>query len=184
MKIGLCVGHSRRGDKGAVSAGGVSEWEYNRTVANMTKGHLADAGIESVVYAVYPRSSYSAAIRWLAAELRKDGIGAVLELHFNSAHPAAEGFEYLHWRTSPNGKALASAVHQAHKTAMPHQKDRGVKGKGPRDRGSYFLRKTHCPAIITEPFFGSNPFEWGDWGDAQERLSRIYAAGIQAWLQA
>jgi N-acetylmuramoyl-L-alanine amidase len=65
---------------------------------------------------------------------------------------------------------------------MPQQKDRGIKGKGPRDRGSYFLRKTHCPAVITEPFFGSNQQEWADWGDAQERLAQIYAAGIRAFV--
>ena len=182
MKIALCVGHSRRGDKGAVSCGNVSEWEYNRTVAGFTKTHLADAGVESVIYSVYPRSSYGGAINWLSQKLRVDGIDAAVELHFNSAHPSAHGYEYLHWGTSTRGKALATSLHAAHHAAMPDQRDRGVKGKGRRDRGSYFLRKTHCPAIIAEPFFGSNPQEWANWEDAQERLARIYAAGIMAWV--
>jgi len=172
--IALCVGHSRRNDRGAVSAGNVTEWVFNRDVANLTRDDLAAAGVEALVYSVYPRSSYGAAIRWLATELRKDGVDAAVELHFNSAHPSAHGYEYLHWATSTGGKALASALHSAHKAAMPQQKD--------RDRGSYFLRKTHCPAVIAEPFFGSNPQEWATWGDAQERLAQIYAAGIRSWL--
>ena len=149
----------------------------------MTKGHLADAGIVSNVYAVYPRSSYGGAMAWLARQLRTDGATAAVELHFNSAHPAAKGYEYLHWSTSTRGKALAAAIHAAHKAVMgDNQADRGVKGKGRGSRGSGFLRATHCPAVIAEPFFGSNPAEWADWGDSQERLAQIYAAGIRGWL--
>ena len=180
--IAICVGHSRRGDRGAVSCGNVSEWEYNRNVGDLVVADLAAAGIAAKMYAVYPRSSYAGAINWLAAQLRADGAEAAVELHFNSAHPAAHGFEYLHWATSPRGRALAEALHAAHAAAMPQQKDRGVKGLRPGDRGGHFLRTTHCPAVIAEPFFGSSPQEWAMWGDAQERLAQIYAAGVRAWL--
>ena len=82
--IAILIGHSRRGDRGAVSCGGVSEWHYNRDVAEHLAADLGAAGVANKVYPVYPRSSYGGAMRWLAAELKKDGAEAAVELHFNS----------------------------------------------------------------------------------------------------
>ena len=33
LNVAICVGHSRQGDTGAVSCGGINEWTYNKKVA-------------------------------------------------------------------------------------------------------------------------------------------------------
>ena len=180
--IALCVGHSRLGDSGAQSVDGTSEWDYNSHVANILQADLCSIGIVARVYDDYRKHTYSAAMVWLSRQLKADGAHAAVELHFNSAGSAANGFEYLHWRGSARGAALASRIHAAHVAACPDDKDRGIKSKGSGDRGAAFLRLTHCPAVICEPFFGSNGPEWAEWEDSAERLAAIYAAGIADWM--
>lgn len=180
MKIGICVGHSRRGDSGAVTLWGESEHVYNSKVAKLLQSKLNARGIDSFVIDDYKNSSYGAGIAYAAKVLRNEGASHAIELHFNSAGPSAHGAEWLHWETSTGGKRLAEAMRSAFVKAFPTMKDRGLKPKGKGARGSTFLRKTHCPAILTEPFFGSSSKDCAVFKDNEEQLAEAYAAGIAA----
>ncbi len=57
MKIGICVGHSRRGDSGAESVDGVSEWTYNSSVARELDMELERRGIDSIIVDDYRRAA-------------------------------------------------------------------------------------------------------------------------------
>ena len=61
--IGICVGHSRKGDEGARTSGEyvVSEWDFNRDLARRICGVLP---IEAKIYDDYELSTYSSA-GWL-----------------------------------------------------------------------------------------------------------------------
>jgi len=160
MKTAICIGHSRmigpRRDGGAFSTHlGVNERTYNLRVAR----EMLALDPTLVVIDQYVGSGYRAAMAWLASEIRSRGCNLAVELHFNSASPSANGHEWLYWGASRNGMALATAFRQAFRAEFPEIIDRGIKPKGTGDRGAEFLRLTHCPAIITEPFFGSSGWD-------------------------
>ena len=180
--IALCVGHSRKGDRGAASVGKVAEWDYNAEVADLTLAELRRRGVAAAVYNKYDGLGYSAAMNWLGRKLRDDCASAAVELHFNAAGPQAKGCEFLYWHKSSAGLALARFIHGAHRLQFPEQTDRGVKGRTADDRGALFLQWTPCPAVICEPFFGSNHWEWFDFSDAQKALAHGYARGISDWV--
>lgn len=180
--IALCVGHSRRGDSGAVSTGGVSEWTYNSELAPMIECRLYAYGWSSVVIDRYEAGSYSSAMVWVADELRERGVQAAVELHFNSSSRASStGHEWLCWHSSTNGLALARALDQAFRAHVPGIPARGVQRRTAGQRGTGFLRRTPCPAVIGEPFFGSSANDWAVAQD-KDRIANAYALGIHGWL--
>lgn len=184
--IALLVGHSRPGDSGAVSVEGVSEHKFNSVLARHTKGVLDTMCIKSVVIDRYEGSGYAAAMTWLAAHLKSIGATAAIEFHFNSATPTAKGFEYLYWHSSSRGKALArflASSHASFRPASTPRQDKGILGiKSAAERGGQFLQKTHCPAVILEPFFGSNAAEWKDASANVAGYAGMIASGISKWL--
>jgi hypothetical protein len=66
--------------------------------------------------------------------------------------------------------------------AFPEQRNRGLKSIDAADRGGLFLRKSHCPALICEPFFGSNAKDTAFFSARMEELAVVYAAGVINWL--
>tara|TARA_R110002020_G_scaffold13974_1_gene49799 strand:+ start:934 stop:1509 length:576 start_codon:yes stop_codon:yes gene_type:complete len=182
MKIGLACGHSRLGDQGAYTTGDyvLSEWDFNRDMVRRI-GHLLSnnhgwaSGGDYVIYDHYPARSYTGAINYLARKLKEDNVGAVIELHFNSASPSAKGHEWLYWHTSSGGKRLAETLRDEMEEAYPDMKSRGAKPRGPKQRGSYLLRKVPPYAVIAEPFFGSNVREWELINDSRDKLAGVYA---------
>ncbi len=184
-RVAICVGHSREGDSGAVSVGNVNEWCYNRDVAEVLRDQLKQRGIYSVIIDDYPASSYTAAMRACAKEVDKHNVDIAIELHFNSySSSAAEGFEYLYYESSSKGKKLALCLEKAHEEAVQPQKNRGIKSVGSKGRGIGFLRSVKPPAVICEPFFGSNPKEWVLLGQKPSTVANIYATGITKYFGA
>lgn len=183
-KIAICVGHSRSGDKGAVNTDGVSEWAFNKPLAERTAELLRDAKHDVKVWSEYSGSGYGPAMRWLAEQIRDYAADVAVELHFNSAGPEANGYEFLHFCRSGRSARLASCFHFSFKKFFPQRKPRGLKSIDSGDRGSVFLQRTHCPAAILEPFFGSNAEETEFYSARREELARAYADAIISWLSA
>ena len=89
--------------------------------------------------------------------------------------------EILHWHTSRIGLSLAEYVLQGCRRYFPLATNRGVKALSKGSRGATFLRTTHCPAIITEPFFGTNWQDWIMFADQESTLSQAIALGVKQW---
>lgn len=187
MKIAIAIGHSRDRDKGAVSTGNVSEWNFNLPLGEDLRSLLTARCIPAEVIHYYKGGSYSAAMRNLAAEIKGKSFTHAVELHFNAAaSPQANGHEFLYWKSSANGRALATSLAGAFQESFPFSRPRangGVKPLGPADRGALFLRLTHCPAVILEPFFGSCPEEWDAFSTRKLAIAAAYAEGIAAFLE-
>ena len=184
MKVGVCIGHSRSGDAGAVSVGDVSEWNYNVPVGEKVTALLQAAGVEVLFLTAYEGGSYGSAMSWVARELDAFGADCAIELHFNSASASARGFEHLYWHSSSKGKDLALAIFDGQAQAFPDSVARDVKPKTSNDRGSGFLSKPACPTVIVEPFFGSNQDDWEQYRSeaAQDKLAGVYADAILSFL--
>lgn len=180
MNVGICVGHSRRGDSGAVALWGETEHAYNTKVAKHLQESLRRSGIESFVIDDYQNSGYSAGIRHAAKVLRDRGATLATELHFNSAGETANGAEWLYWVTSKGGEKLAEAFRASFRKAFPMMTDRGIKPRSEGTRGALFLRITPCPAIICEPFFGSNPKDCATFQGEEKRLAESYTDAIRS----
>jgi N-acetylmuramoyl-L-alanine amidase len=180
--IVICIGHSRAGDNGAVSKGGVNEWDYNSKLAPMITWRLEAAGWKTMIIDKYEGGGgYGAAMRWLSAELKELKPKGVVELHFNSnAKSAPRGHEWLH---NNDGDKLATALEQSFKASIAEIPARGLKNRHNSGNGAQFLRGAGCPAVIGEPFFGSNEDDWKI-GEDQDRIAAAYATGIVTWLVA
>jgi N-acetylmuramoyl-L-alanine amidase len=176
--IGIAIGHSRYGDQGAWDINSVSEREFNNALIPLITAMLK---VPYVVYNDYKASSYVGAMNYVARKMKRDGITACVELHFNSASPKATGHEWLHWETSRGGKTLATQFKNAMDKAYPELASRGLKPKKKGSRGSLFLRKTPCPAVIAEPFFGSNKNDVALIHADISKLAGVYAAGINSY---
>lgn len=185
MKVALCVGHSRkikgRTEGGAVSVDGTNEWEFNSRLAELIADELEILGVEVRIWSEYRGSSYGSAMTWLAEEIEDWKADCAIELHFNSATPGASGHEWLYWHTSDRGMLLAAEFNKFMMDSFPEIRQRGIKPIKHKERGSGFLRLTHCPAVVTEPFFGSNDGEWGLINSDFEELATIHADAIYEW---
>lgn len=186
-RIALCIGHSReingRRDGGAVSVGGQNEWTYNRALADMIGAHLTRHRLGWIVIDYYQGKGYGGAMRWLATELQSREIGAAIELHFNSASATARGHEWLFWHNSNAGKRLAESLYYETRLQLPPNiiPARGIKPIA-NGRGDEFLRRMHCPAIIAEPFFGSNADDWKLATEKKEKIALAIANGLAEWV--
>lgn len=181
--IAVCVGHSRPGDEGAVSTAGVSEHAWNSRIAGMLAFTLQGRGHDCMVVAAYEGASYGAAMKWLGQKLSVAGAEVAIELHFNASdNPAATGHEWLHWGGSNNGRILAKFLKARMELSYPRLASRGIKGLGPRDRGAEFVRYTPCPAVICEPFFGSNENDTFLLDCSKEVYVTVLADGLCDWI--
>jgi N-acetylmuramoyl-L-alanine amidase len=187
--IAICIGHSRkvqgRREGGALAVDGTSEWGFNSKLGRRVVAILCDRhGVEAVLVDDYSGTGYPSAMRWLASTLRRRGVTLAVELHFNSAENAnARGHEWLFWHTSRAGMRLAVCLQAAMDAAFPSLLRRGVKGITGADRGGMFLRLTHCPAVICEPFFGSHAGDWQVATEGAERLADALASAITTYQQ-
>lgn len=180
--IAVLVGHSR-GDGGAVSVGGVSEWNFNRGLAAHVNGALDDMGIECVVIDRYAQTSYGRAMTALAKTLRAHGATAAVELHFNDGPETATGHEWLYWATSAPARKLAQCLNNQFTRDHDNLKRRGLVPISTKTkRGGQFLAGTHCPAVICEPFFGSNEHDWRYAAIHQPQLAMSIARAIKSWI--
>ena len=185
--VAICIGHSRsvngRGEGGAVSVGGESEWSYNRQLSEMIVDEIGKRAIDTVEIAKYNGTSYGSAQRWLAQALKDCNATIAIELHFNSSDdPKANGHEWLYWHNSTKGNVLAKSLNDKMRSSAVEIKQRGIKPRFQGDRGSEFLQKTHCPAVICEVGFGSNCNDWSVMVSKKNEIARAIAHGIMDYL--
>ena len=179
--IAVCIGHSR-GDGGAVSVDGTSEWSYNQKIGKLVVADLRERGFSAMLVDTYAQAGYSRAMQYLAKQLKDHDVEVAVELHFNSVpNHKATGHEWLHWHTSGMGRKLAQCLDRRMCETFPEHRRRGLVLISGDERGAGFLRQLHCPAVICEPLFGSNANDWKLATAHPELLARVIADGIDDW---
>jgi N-acetylmuramoyl-L-alanine amidase len=179
--IAICIGHSRRigsrYDGGAWSDSlQINERDFNLKVADKLQKLLGEKKIASKIFSEYNGNGYGTAKFEVANKIRMARATFAIELHFNSASPEANGHEWLYWHSSLLGKRIAQKFEDAFSKLFPNIKARGIKAIQKQDRGGKFLELTHCPAVILEPFFGSNVQDCSKIN--VERIAEAYAKAI------
>ena len=176
MKIAIVVGHNARAQGAVRVTDGRTEFDWNSDLAEMI------SEIEPTMIKVFYRvagGGYSAQIRRVYAEVDTWGADVSLELHFNAASPAAHGCETLTSGTS-GSLLLAENVHREIISALP-VRDRGLKlrsqGQG---RGWLSLWAGRAPAVLLEPYFGSNVNECHMADDYKEVLAEAIVDGARS----
>lgn len=175
--IGLCIGHSRRGDSGAWTVGPNSESEYKFNT-DLVRRVAPLLNVEYKIYDDYHASSYVGAMNYVARKLKEDEATSCVEFHFNAASPRATGHEWLYWYSSSGGRRLAEDLKIAMEEVYPELATRGARKRIKGDRGALFLRTTPCYAVIGEPFFGSNINDVDLINEDRDMLAKAYANGI------
>lgn len=170
MKVAIIVGHDER-SQGAYSRFlNKTEYQYNSAVASHLTG-IAD------IYRRPIKRGYKSAMQALAMQLNAKDYDLVIELHFNAATSSAEGVESLHFGgndfTKMYAESYCSEIAEHYGSV-----NRGAKSiYNENQRGYWFLKLTKAPALIVEPFFGSNQ-ESLRFQDPEE-----YACVIKQWIE-
>jgi N-acetylmuramoyl-L-alanine amidase len=180
MKVGIVVGHNAVA-KGARARAplSVDEFSWNDLIADEMV-RLARPPLTVKKFHRQHLGSYSREIDEVYGRVDEFGADATVELHFNAATPAATGTETLSSGSS-GSMALAQSMQDAMLAALG-RRDRGVKLKSRTDRGGRSLHAGRAPAILVEPFFGSNA---GDCRAAADLdvggMAEMYLAGVRAY---
>lgn len=146
----LDIGHSRT-DKGAHNKHlGISEWDWNKKVAEI---------IHEVSWLPTKIVERTGGISQLIRDINAEQPAFCLSLHCNSfSSPSATGTETLYWHKSAKSKRAAEIMQNRMVSAL-QLPDRGIKSRTARDRGGWQLKIVACPIVILEPFFLSNPLD-------------------------
>ncbi|OJY26211.1 MAG: hypothetical protein BGP11_13115, partial [Rhodobacterales bacterium 65-51] len=127
------------------------------------------------MYEVFRRPAgrpYSAEIRETYAAVDAKGAVASVELHFNGGPTSASGAETL-TSGSKGSLRLAGLIQPAMVQALG-LRDRGIIVRARNDRGGLSLHAGRAPAVLLEPYFGSNPTDCA----AADRHYAVLVQGI------
>jgi len=155
MKIAIVVGHNAKAQGAVRCTDGRTEFDWNGELADLIRAHDK----QSVqVFKRVTGGGYSAEIDRVYAQTDAWGAACTIELHFNgSANPQANGCLML--SSGTNGSMKLSTAMQAHCVTVLGNADRGVRTIGRQDRGGRSLWQGRAPAVLIEPYFGSNAAE-------------------------
>lgn len=155
MKLAIVIGHNAVAQGATRVTDGKSEFYWNSRLADLIRGHDEDA---VRIFRRMPGLGYSAEIDRVYALVDGWGADCSVELHFNGVPDVrAKGCLTL---TSgrPGSLALARAVHPRMLAVMGNEDD-GIAVRLRPERGGRSLWQARAPAILTEPYFGSNASE-------------------------
>jgi N-acetylmuramoyl-L-alanine amidase len=150
--IGLVVGHNARAQGAVRVTDGRTEFDWCGDLA------AAIAAFDPARYVVLRRRAqggYNAEIREVYAQADARNVAATVELHFNGGGVGATGTETLTSGTA-RSRGMALLV-QAGMVRALGLRDRGLLVRGRLDRGGASLWAGRAPAVMIEPYFGSNP---------------------------
>lgn len=177
-KAAIVVGHNARAQGAVRVTDGVSEFVWNSDLADMIRDHAP-----SRVKVFYRQAGigYSAEIDRVYAETDAWGADVTIELHFNSVvDRTARGCLTLSSGTT-RSRALAEEV-QPRMAAALGVPDRGIRNLSRGDRGGRSLWQGRAPAIMVEPWFGSNPEDCAAADLHKDKLAEAIYRGAMEFL--
>lgn len=159
-KLAVIVGHTSR-QQGAVAVGrlaGMSEYHYNIEVAQIMQSLSPAFNMEVGVFMRDAALGYSGQIEKAYDQADQWGADLAIELHFNASANSSARYTITLSSGSDLSLKFANRVQQAMCACFdrPASQDQGVITRGREDRGGLSLIAGKAPAVLVEPFFGSN----------------------------
>lgn len=179
MKLAIVVGHNSKAQGAVRVTDQRTEYDWNSTLACLIQEH-DPFGIR--VFHRTTGGGYSQEIDRVYSEVDAWGADCSIELHFNSSgNSRVRGGETLSSGTS-GSLQLANLVRKYASSALGN-KDRGVKIRGRHERGGRSLWQGRAPAVITEPYFGSNRTECEVSQRNMDELAEAYYRAAKEFVQ-
>lgn len=178
MKIAIDIGHCSTGDRGAVSACGLSEHAYWAANAGQIKKAL-----EKLRHSVkiFRREDYNRLVSRECQAINEWEADIAVSLHLNSSdNTGACGHEVIHHPASKRGARLASCIN-GKLAAIGYTADRGTKPPF-QNRGNAYLSNCHAPAVIIEAGFLSSAQDTAALKENAVRISLAIAEGIDTFI--
>lgn len=173
MKIAIVVGHNEKAQGAVRATDGRTEYDWNTELAGLME---AAAGTHEIkIFHRTPGGGYGAEIKRVYKQVDAWDAGCSIELHFNASASLATGCETLSSGSS-GSLDLAARVQKA-MVKMLQLRDRGVQIRARKDRGGLSLFAGKAPAVLIEPYFGSNA---GDCARADMVKAALAASIVQA----
>lgn len=178
MKIAIVVGHNSRAQGAVRVLDGRTEFDWNNELADLIQDH------DKRAVRVFRREwggGYSREIDRVYAEVDHWGADCSLELHFNaSANKKANGGETL--SSGTKGSLWLAENIRSRVSSVMGNKDRGIRVVKRHERGGRSLWQGRAPAVLTEPYFGSNISECITALHHMDELAEAYYRGAAAFL--
>ncbi len=179
MKLAIIVGHNPVKQGAQKVDTNATEFDFNERLSHQLQGKESTFGLETKVFLRKPGMGYSKEIREVYDRVNMWDADASIELHFNASNnPAAHGSEVLTSGTPLSG-VLGHAVNASICNAF-HLRDRGIHTVAPEERGGKSLVSGRCPAILIEPFFGSNVNDCRKISNLESLADAILAGAAEA----
>lgn len=172
--VALVVGHKQASQGASNKQHGITEYRYNKKLANLIKPKVTHASVKIV-------TRDDTTYRKLPNKINELNPDFVVSLHCNAFNGMASGTEILYWHKSTKGKNLASYIYRELVTTL-RLPERGLKPRDVEQRGGYLLRYTRAPAIICEPFFIDRNLDLNV-GENYAAVAAAYARGIDKYAQ-
>ena len=149
-----------------ISGGRFREWKYTRVVANQVVDILVSMGYDARILVPEEQDiSLSERIRRVNTICNKEGAKNVLliSVHANAVGDASQWMSGKGWEAyTTRGKTKSDDL----ATCLYNRADSNIKGRkiredwtdGDRDKEAdfYIIKKSKCPAVLTENFFYDN----------------------------
>lgn len=177
-KIAIVVGHNSKAQGALRVLDGRTEFDWNSELAELIKDH---APKHVKVFHRQLGGGYSAEIDRVYNACDQWGADVTIELHFNSsANTSVSGGETL--SSGTKGSMLLAKLVRAGARNVLGNEARGVKVRKRHDRGGRSLWQGKAPAVITEPYFGSNASECMTAQMHMDELAEAYYRSAMTFL--
>ena len=172
------------------NGGRFREWKYNRVIAKQIVDKLKSMDYDArLVVPEYKDISLSERIRRINTICNKEGAGNVLmiSVHSNAkgngtAWENAKGWEAYTTRGKTKSDILADFLYKRADSNLKGRKIREDWTDGDRDKEAdfYMIKKSYCPAVLTENFFYDNKddLEYLTSDEGVHGVVRLHVEGI------
>jgi N-acetylmuramoyl-L-alanine amidase len=177
-KIAIVIGHNSKAQGAVRITDERTEFDWNGELASIIEEH-DPCGVK--VFRRERGGGYSREIDRVYAEVDAWGADCSLELHFNSSANARANGGLTLSSGSTGSLALANLVRERVAKVL-NNTDRGVEVRGRHARGGRSLWQGRSPAIMTEPYFGSNPKECNNALMFMDEMAEAYYRAAMVFL--
>ncbi len=168
-KVAIIIGH-RSKKQGAYSPFLLqTEYQFNKKVASYLLD-IADVYERPNI----PLVSEAFMINELVKEVNKTDYDLVISLHFNMFEDArAHGATALYYITNKFGKVIANEFVKVISEHFKIKQRELIPISSKKQRGGTLIVGLNAPAILLEPFFGSNEFDACQFHNKEEEYSKL-----------